>query len=295
MRIVCSLALVLLSSASAMAQTLPPASADPEATPPTAPTALGQFQLDTITPVPVGALTYGAGVYLRGSTGGTSLEFEVRPAEADFTGVPTNAVSGGGTVGTIVALPPGGAYHWRARSASSSGTSAWVAFGGNAAKDVDFVTGQPPTLGAPDQYENNVPVPVGAPLAGWVIVIKATVADLDGQGVAIEIELRASGQPLMGQATHLGESVAGGSEASVVVPVAAGGWHWQARARDAAGGVSPWTSFGGNPETAPDFYATAPPIEEESRTHAWCGGSARVGATATALAIAAALIVILSR
>jgi len=118
-------------------------------TPPASPSALGQFQSDANTAIPLGGTATGRSVVFKATVADPNpgdqlrLEVEVQPVGTDFTG----DVSGSGaTVGTgaVATATVGGlidntAYHWQARTTDQTGrTSSWEPFGGNAETVLDF-------------------------------------------------------------------------------------------------------------------------------------------------------------
>jgi hypothetical protein len=92
------------------------------------------------------------------------------------------------------------------------------------------------------------------------------VSDLDASRlVQLDVEVQPLGQDFVDQPGYSSALVASGAPASVTIgPLGANSaYHWQARARDAAGATSPWVSFPGAPgnaETEPDFNVQPPPV-----------------------------------
>ena len=126
---------------------------------PNAPTALLQFQSDGATSIPVGGVTAGNSVVLKGSVSdpdvgqAVQLDVEVKPTTVAFTNVPnysstpvTNPAQATVSVGPLANNTP---YHWQARAKDATNrTSAWVSFPQptpNPETDADFSVQQPPT------------------------------------------------------------------------------------------------------------------------------------------------------
>jgi hypothetical protein len=99
-----------------------------------------------------------------------------------------------------------------------------------------------------------VPIPAGGSTDQTSVVFAGTVGSLNGN-VALEVEVKPLGTAFDGAGT----SVSGFAASPSTISLTAGGfssgtrYHWRARGVDSVGGVSPWTAFGGNPETEADF------------------------------------------
>lgn len=112
------------------------------------PTALGQFEKDGTTTVPLGGPVKGRVIFKATNGANTPngavqvrLEIEVQPDTIAFTGTP-NVFSGFGASGAAASASwsqgRSGTYHWRARTANTFGTtSGWVSFNA-AAIHLDF-------------------------------------------------------------------------------------------------------------------------------------------------------------
>ena len=250
---------------------------------PNAPTTLGQARSDG-TGILTGA-TIDADMVILGATVSDAdpgdqlrLQVEVRPVGTAFTG-PTGSsdpVPDGGPMQVLVGPLPGAtSYHWRARAVDQTGdTSGWVAYGGNPDSATDFrvgVTPDPDPPGALAQLQSSdlSPIPVGGDASASTIVISGVVSDPDaGRKVQLEVELEPVGQDFLGQPSYVSALVPSGSTAQASVgPLTANtDYHWQARARNNAGGASAWVAFPIspiNPETAADFRypVQAPPVQ----------------------------------
>ena len=107
-------------------------------------------------------------------------------------------------------------------------------------------------------------IPTGGVTDESVVTFQATVTDLDaGDMLKIQVEVQPVGTTFTNTPTATSTTaVASGSVASVAVGglVDNTGYHWQVRTCDQTNRCSAWVSFGGNPETAADFYAN--PIPE---------------------------------
>jgi hypothetical protein len=106
-------------------------------------------------------------------------------------------------------------------------------------------------------------VPIGGVTNESVATFKATVTDLDaGNMLKIQVEAKPVGTTFTNIATATSvTAVATGSDATAMVSglVDDVGYHWQVRTCDQNNRCSGWVSFGGNPETAADFYANPNP------------------------------------
>jgi hypothetical protein len=241
--------------------------------PPNPPTTLGQATGDG-TGILIGATIDTDVVILSASVSDPDpgdllrLEVEVRPVGTPFS-APTGSsapVSDGGPLQVMVGpLPNATSYHWRARAIDQLGdTSSWVAYGGNPESATDFRIVVPHVPNPPDalaqlQSSDLSPIPVGGAASSNTIVISGVVSDPDaGQSVQLEVEVLPVGQDFIGQANYVTPLAPSNSTVSATVgPLAFNtNYHWQARAKDAAGGTGAWVPFPispTNPETAPDF------------------------------------------
>jgi len=146
----------------------------------------------------------------------------------------------------------------------SGDSSSWVAYGGNAESATDFRVVVPHVPNPPDalaqlQSSDLSPIPVGGAASSNTIVISGVVSDPDaGQTVQLEVEVLSVGQDFTGQPNYVTPLAPSNTTVSVTVgPLAVNtNYHWQARAKDAAGGTGAWVPYPIspiNPETAPDF------------------------------------------
>lgn len=103
------------------------------------------------------------------------------------------------------------------------------------------------------------------PMAGTAnqsaVILRGTPATLlPGGPMRLQVEARLVGTDFTGASTAVSGEVSSGETASVSVQgLAAGYWHWRARAINSGGGTSEWISFGSNLETLPDFVVPEPP------------------------------------
>jgi len=105
-------------------------------------------------------------------------------------------------------------------------------------------------------------LPVGASTDAAQIVFRATVSrDLPSSLLRLQVELRRDGDEFTGVASAQSLQVTSGNVATISVSgLAPGEWRWRARVADASGAESAWRSFGGNPESAPDFKVLMAPV-----------------------------------
>src|SRR5437762_11685848 len=117
--------------------------------PPLAPTALGQFQNDGATAIPVGGTGRSRSAVFKGTVTDPNpgdvvrLEVEVEPLGTAFTGAANGsgaAVANGSTAtATVAGLTDNVSYHWQARGVDETGRAGpWASFGGNAETAADF-------------------------------------------------------------------------------------------------------------------------------------------------------------
>jgi len=241
--------------------------------PPWTPTNLLQKKTNG-TILPVGGTTSEATVSCSGivsdpnSGGLLQVQVEWKAIGSSFSGTPSvtgNPVSNGSlAVVTLAGLIDGQSYHWQARTIDANGeTSPWTSFGGNAESDPDLkkVPNSPPA--SPTELEqvlpDGTPIPIGGQVDSPSLILRAKLADPDGDSVRLQIELRSVALPLAGEPTSTSPPSA--SLTTVQIEVAAlavaTSYRWQARTIDSSGATSAWIPFGGNPDTAADF-TTAP-------------------------------------
>ena len=115
------------------------------------------------------------------------------------------------------------------------------------------------------QFKSNgtTVIPIGGVTDESVVTLQATVTDLDaGDMLKIQVEVQPVGTTFTNTPTGTSTAaVASGSVATVAVGglVDDIGYHWQVRTCDQTSRCSGWVSFGGNSETAADFYANPTP------------------------------------
>ncbi len=245
---------------------------------PNAPTTLGQAKTDgsgilTGATIDANMVILSAAVSDPDPGDQLRLQVEVRPVGTPFTG-PTHSsdpVPDGGPLQVLVGpLPSATSYHWRARAMDQTGdSSGWATYGGNPESAIDFRVGvlpdpNPPAALAQLQSGDLSPIPVGGAASSNTIEIAGLVSDSNaGQTVQLEVEVQPVGQGFIGQPNYVSQLVPSNSTASATVgPLTANAdYHWQARARNTAGGVSAWVPFPispANPETDPDFTYQLP-------------------------------------
>lgn len=220
---------------------------------------LGQFRLNDA-PIGVGGAVSG-GFVVRGVVTDWlgrpgRLDVEVRPLGSDFSGLPPAVVSSatvasGATASvTYSTLLPGTSYHWRARAATTAGTSsAWTSFGNNLETAADLVL-EPNSLPLPVEARQKSGADArdlarGGIAFGAGVIFQATLVDPNEDRVRLEIEVRPAGEAFIGQATASGSFVDSGREAALAVELPPGAYHWQGRSVDEHGAASDWTGLGG--------------------------------------------------
>jgi hypothetical protein len=98
-------------------------------------------------------------------------------------------------------------------------------------------------------------IPVGGFTTDTQVTLQGTVTSPSGQ-VGMEAEVKPLGAPFDGTGTQIQAATApNGTQVSVVFPglVSGTSYHWRARGLSSTGLVSPWISFGSNPESSADF------------------------------------------
>jgi hypothetical protein len=237
--------------------------------PPSVPTAAAQFKSDGVTSIAIGATTSEATVIFTAAVsdpdaGTVRLRLELRTVGTAFSNTATHTsafVASGGTATITVPGIADASYHWQVSAEdSNAAASSWTSFGGNPEASADFIVNtavnNPPSapVGA-DQYNGASPIPVGGS-GGDTITFKGTITDPNGDGVRLEVEVKAVGTAFTNTPSAQSALVASGTEATVSVGGLSGDYHWQYRSIDASGAVSAWTSFGANPENIIDFIAS---------------------------------------
>jgi hypothetical protein len=109
-------------------------------------------------------------------------------------------------------------------------------------------------------------LPAGAWISQTTAVMRFTMADASlADSLVPEVEIKPVTTAFNGSGLRAGSPVASSGapvQGTVTVTGLSNGvsYHWRARVRDAAGQVSGWASFGGNPETSRDVAVdTTPP------------------------------------
>jgi adhesin/invasin len=228
---------------------------------PDAPTTLDQRTAElAATAIAVGAMHDATTLSLRGALTDPDLdslrmEIEIRRTFNPFTGVATatSALGRGPAFAVSVAgLLDNSTYHWRARAVDVTGrTSAWVAFGGNAAGATDVAIAVPEAPAAPTSLTQRrsdgvTTIPAGGTTDETVVNLGGAITDPDpGDQVRLEVELKPVGTPFTNTASASSALLASGSSALVTV---AGldddvAYRWQARTVDGTGRASAWVSL----------------------------------------------------
>jgi Big-like domain-containing protein/invasin-like protein len=236
---------------------------------PAAPDTLVQLLADSASALGTGGTTAQAAVVLRGVVSdpdrGDSLrlEVEVRPLSVAFTGTGTGmsaAVANGQRALVRVSVSDDSSYHWRARAVDQTGRSGpWTDFNAGGAAFHVAVPQPPAAIGPAGQFARDslTLIATGGTADTSVVVLKAVVTDPDpGDQLRLQVEVRPAGTPF-GTNTPTDSSAVVTSGATAAIRVGGlsdgVGYHWQARVADQTGRAGPWTSFGGNAESAADF------------------------------------------
>ncbi|HXG61169.1 MAG TPA: hypothetical protein VNO22_07345, partial [Planctomycetota bacterium] len=218
--------------------------------------------------IPHGGTTNEAAVLLRATVNSADpgqrvrLRVEVQPEGVPFTGIPTASsawVPSGTPAQTLVeGLSEGVSYRWQAWAEDTSGAASPPEFFGPS--DPDFTRSSnaaPSEPLAANQYLLNgiTPIPVGGTTNQTGAVFAATLEDLEGDALRLQIEIQPIGTPFAGAPSATSDPVASAGRATVSLGGFPDlqGYHWQARTLDSSGRPSPWIPFGANPETEPDF------------------------------------------
>jgi hypothetical protein len=140
-----------------------------------------------------------------------------------------------------------------------------AAAGATGAFSLSAVRERPPSLPqAIGQFrgDSTTSIGIGAVTPESVAVFKATVNDPNlRDSVRLEIELVQTSSPFSGTASHQSSFVGVGRTAWIRATglIENAGYHWRARTCDKTSRCSAWLSFGGNPDTAADFFVNAIP------------------------------------
>lgn len=270
--------------------------------PPPDPTVLAQYLSDGATPLPLGDDTRGPSFVAKATVshpaGGTiALEVEVAIAGAGYLGSVTTIgapVPSGTTASTTVTTPivVGSSYHWRARAVRGTSASGWVSYETNPEPGgVDFVAAPnaTPTATTPLQLHpsSGQVLPPGAQIDSESVTFSATIDDTDGDPVAIEVELLATGQGFDGTTTTT-SGFTTDPTASLTLPVGPGSWHWRLRAVDPFGGEGSWVSYGGNPEPGDVDFVIVGGSTNNMKSCLGSAGPSTAGALLLLIALAAA-------
>ncbi len=219
--------------------------------PPLAPTALGQFQSDGVTAIPVGGTGRSRSAVFKATVTDPNpgdvvrLEVEVDPLGTAFSGVPngSGAAVANGTIATatIAGLTDNVSYHWQARGVDQTGRAGpWASFGGNAETAVDFkvamagsqvvFTVQPATTAAGaaitpavkvavqdalgntvTSFSGTITVTLGVNQAGGTLGGHTTVTAVNGVATFTDLSIDKVGTGYTLQATGAGLTTASGS------------------------------------------------------------------------------------
>ncbi|MBI4422035.1 MAG: Ig-like domain-containing protein, partial [Gemmatimonadetes bacterium] len=122
----------------------------------------------------------------------------------------------------------------------------------------------------------------GEATASSTVVLRATLADPDGDQVRLEVEVKPVGAEFTGTGTAVSAAVSSGAGATARVSGLADGtsYHWRARAIDQTGRPGPWAAYGGNAEDEADFTVR---IQQEPHPPSGLGQFRIDGVTAIAV------------
>lgn len=205
------------------------------------------------------------------AAGALSGSYETTVTNINAPHEATQAITAGsGTGGIVVGFGPAGNLYvqlWAVSGgASVPPTVAWPA----AQLDTDGVT----------------PLATGATATGATVHIQASVTEPDaGQTAKLQVEVRKSNIAFTNVMTHESALAAAGSTITVPVPLTENGqYHWQIRAVDSGGAVSPWVPFTGAaahfviPNQAPAVPASLQQLQGTTpiTTGGWCTASTMV-------------------
>jgi hypothetical protein len=240
--------------------------------PPADPPFVLQYQANGTSLIPAGGTTTQSSVTfsaiaLDPDGDPAQLEVELKPIGAPFDGALSGSTAflpTGTTIYLRIGSLPSGRFHWRARMTDANGSSsAWVAYGGNPESDADVIVNSaansaPALAAALEQLreDGTIAVALGEFAAAGDLTFRSDASDADPEDLLrLEVEVRATGEPLTSAATHAGDFVPQGFVADAVVgrflfdvPC-----HWAARVVDVNGATSGWIEFGGNPSGETDF------------------------------------------
>ena len=246
---------------------------------PDLPATPGQFQVDSVTPINIGALialqsvVLSATVHDADAVDTLRLEVEMRRLGQAFTGTPTHTsgpVPNGAIARVVASVADDSSYHWRARVADQTNRRGpWMSFGANAENVADFTTNVPQPPAAPAALaqlrgSDQTPIPVGGTMSTRSAVFRGTITDADpGDQLRLEVELRPLGTAFTNVFTAQSAPLGSGSIAEITVSGLTDNtsYHWQARVVDQTGRASTWTSFGFNGEAAADFTVAVTPTQ----------------------------------
>ena len=193
-------------------------------------------------------------VQLASAAFATSVSLEREGILTPIAQSATCPVVGSGACLRYVRLPSTGAYVVEVTSVAAAGTGAFV-----------LTVGRPraPTLPTALVQRTagvaSLAVAVGATITTNQVALQAALADPDLDSLRLELEVRPVGAAFTGTATStspLGRGPVFSLNATGLLDDAA--YQWQARAVDATGRASAWTSFGGNAAGATDFAVAVP-------------------------------------
>lgn len=101
-------------------------------------------------------------------------------------------------------------------------------------------------------------IPIGGSTNAGTVAFSGIVGNSGGPPARLAVEIKRIGVAFDEQGLMESSPVNGGTSATICVPTLVDGqYHWQARARDSAGRLSAWTTFGGNSESSSDFIVAA--------------------------------------
>jgi len=241
---------------------------------PLRPTRLGQFALDGVSALAVGAETPEAAVVLNARVHSPQsalarAQFEVKPVGVPFdgSGLETGGWSPAAKASEATVRISPGDFHWRARTEQRVGTLGdWVEFEANGDAS-DFRRGPAPAANLPPdlpfsmgQFKTNLvtPIGVGASTGEGLIVLAGWGNDPEGGRCSLEVEVKPVTQDFDGSGLVSGPFELNYTQTFVAIPIGPGSYHWRARVSDGFGAVSVWAAYGGNSDAVPaaaDFIA----------------------------------------
>jgi hypothetical protein len=120
--------------------------------------------------------------------------------------------------------------------------------------DVTMNRGACPSASALSQLKHDgSALGVGSSVNQGSVILRATLNSNRGKPIRVEFEVRKTPEVFTGAANYIGPFGSSGSRSKCVAGLTVGQYRWQARAVEENGATGPWTSFGNNSDSAPDF------------------------------------------